>query len=644
MKEYGKKLEGIERKEFDVRHWHHLYEQARMYRSTTGWETAAEEALKIRKNDLPLRDIQGIPKWKGKFYKDNWLWKGVKWLVSMQTGAVPELDVKSYGGLVTPSQDLLEQELNYAHDAFDFTTVYEDALYDRYYPGMGVVRGIWDTRKSNAQYATGTPRVEYVDVMNVYLDPASRQRDKSDMRYMFHEDWVDLNELKRRYPKYKSKMREGVEDNNPYATNRGHVITMQYRKTIPVDKVFIEDRDSGSRAEFLLDEWNDWIAEQRKLPETQELYIQYQAEFRPSPTQDSPLSFEEWLSEGGSLPEKVAMVGAVTSHEDAVFQAIYMPEGNLVLEQPQYIGDRYTYFFLIGYHEPDSAYPFGLAHYMKDLLEVSIVLMTILTVQAVKTYKNEKEIAEESLVNQDQYEEHGYEIGVNPVVREEWKLRHPGERAVNPIPLPQFPRELMILNDQLINAQKTMTGAVDASIGLAQYSGQSGVQVAQLQTASRTYQREDIEAYRRFIKSCVEWLKDSIVEFRNYPHQIQGLDLNDQPGFIDVATDIRNKLDSTNYYVEVTIQESQEVIKQIEREVATNLFDRGLLSPIDYLREIDKPNPEKLVEAAEAYRGEREVLEILRQFPELQQMVAQYAQQAQQQPAPNQNQERGTTA
>lgn len=631
MRDFTDALEKIEKKEFKIDDWTQIYERAKIYRSACGWESAAEDALKIRKNDLPLGNIQGIPNWKGKFYKDNWLWKGVKWLISMQTGAGLEIDLKSFGGLVTPAQDLLEQEVNYAFDAYRFQDACEDALYDKYYTGMGWVRGIWNTRAANANYATGTPRLEYVDCMNVFIDPSSRQRDKSDMRYLFHEDYVDIYELRRRYPKYRNKIQEVIDQKNPEVTNRSRIITLQYRKTVELDKVYIEDRNTGDKQEFLLDEWQEYTAEDAKKPETKALYRQYVDTFAPDPQNEKPLDFQDWLAQGGSLPEKVAIIGALTSEEQAVFQAIYLPDCNIVLEQPQYVGKNFTYNCLIGYHEPDCAYAYGLCHYMKDLLEVSIVLMTILTVQAVKTYKNEKLIQEDSLVNQETYLERGYEIGLNPVVRDEWQRTHPGQKAVENVPLPEFPQALQYLNEQLIQAQKSMTGAVDAAIGLQTYSGQSGIQVAQLQAASRTYQREDLEAYRRFVKQCVEWLKNQVVQFRNYPHQIQGLDMYNKSGLVDVATDITNRLNADNYYVEISIQDNQEVVKQIEREMAMNLFDKGLLAPLDLLNTLDQPNPERTVQEAEKYRGEREILEVIRQFPELQQQIMQYAQMAQQQ-------------
>jgi len=285
-----------------------------------------------------------------------------------------------------------------------------------------------------------------------------------------------------------------------------------------------------------------------------------------------------------------------------------------------------------GYREPDSAYPLGLAHYMKDTLEVSIILMTVLTVMATKTYKHEKLIQENSLVNQEEYQKHGYELGVNPVVKEEWQQNHEGQKAVENMPLPEFPRAIMMLNDSLINAQKTMTGAIDAAIGLASYSGESGIKVAQLQTAARTYQREDIEFFRRYVREIMTWLMDQIIMHRNYPHQIPGLKPDNTRGPVDVATELDNRLDHDEYMIEIRIQDNEEVTRQIELELYQYLVDAGWLEPIEFMRKANVQNPEKKLEAAETYYGDRKYLDLIKGSPEVKQMLDQFVAQMQTQP------------
>lgn len=625
------RLEARERGLFNLQEWHTLFLQAQAYRRSSGWEDAANQAVRIRKNDIPLGDMKAAPGWKGKFYKDNWLWKGIKWLVSMQMGSAVEIDLKSYLDSFTPAGDLLEQEVNWASDLFHIMDSVEECLYDRYYPGMGVVKGVWNTRRVSPHYATGIPQFRYVDVFEIWLDPACKQRDMSDLRYLFHQEWVDIVDLARRYPKWKDKIADLAEPKRGLPLKTTPVITIQYRKIITTDIVILEDRESGVKKEFSLEEWQEYLDES-DTPEAQELYAQ-----------EAPgISYGEWLAQGGALPEKVVMVGPMEVEQDAVFQAMYIPGQDQPLEPPQYVGKSYSYFFLRGYHEPDCAYSYGLAHYMKDLLEVSVILMTVLTISAAKTYKNEKLIQEDSLANQEQYQERGYELGVNPIVKSEWQQTHPGQKAVENVPLPEFPRAIMMLNDQLVNAQKTMTGAIDAAIGLNSYSGQSGIQVAQLQTAARTYQREDIEYFRRFLREIYTWLKDQIVEHRNYPHQIPGLTSDDKRGLVDVATNLENRLDGDEYYVQITIQDNEEVVKQIERQFSTQLHQMGLISSLEFLRRNNEPNPEKKLDEAQTERGEKETLEMIRQHPELQQMIAQAFQQLEnpQQAKPNESEDK----
>jgi len=250
--------------------------------------------------------------------------------------------------------------------------------------------------------------------------------------------------------------------------------------------------------------------------------------------------------------------------------------------------------------------------------------MTILMITAARMHKNEKIIQAGSLVNHDEYIQKGYMLGVNPIVDEAWQAAHPGQKAVEYLELPQFPQALAMMNDYLTNAQKTTSGAVDAAIGLASYSGESGVKVAQLQMASRIYQKEELDGFRRFLISGCEWTKDQIIQFRNYPHKIPGLTDDNNRGLIDVATDNSNRLDADQYYVRVTIQENHETLKQIEREAMMNLNERGYVGGIDLMRSLDIPAPEKKYEAAMDERGEKQYVELIRSNPELMQIIDQF--------------------
>lgn len=611
---YAELHEKTEQQAFDLDYWVRRLETARQHRMSSGWDRNAEEGERIRNNEVPLDGLQAAPDWRGKYYKDNWLWKSIKWLVSMQTGSEIQPEVEGYDYADSMSKDILEQELNLAISRFDLLDVAEDCLYDRYYTGLGVARAIWNTRRVEPMYQTGTPKFQYVSPHNIYLDPACRMKDKEEMRYFFHTEQYDVDELKRRYPKYAKDIDAAQSNTHDRALDVVNVTTVQYKKVITIEKVFLEDQETGMAKEFLLHEWEEFVAETAMNPETPEMYKQ----------SGSDMEYQDWLNAGMFMPEKIVMKGSFESEEPAVFQAIFMEQLRIVLEKPQYVGQKYGYFFLVGYHNPSSAYPLGLAYFMRDMLEASIALMTILMITAARMHKNEKIIQAGSLVNHDEYIQKGYMLGVNPIVDEAWQAAHPGQKAVEYLELPQFPQALAMMNDYLTNAQKTTSGAVDAAIGLASYSGESGVKVAQLQMASRIYQKEELDGFRRFLISGCEWTKDQIIQFRNYPHKIPGLTDDNNRGLIDVATDNSNRLDADQYYVRVTIQENHETLKQIEREAMMNLNERGYVGGIDLMRSLDIPAPEKKYEAAMDERGEKQYVELIRSNPELMQIIDQF--------------------
>lgn len=606
--------EKTEVRAFDLEYWLTRLEIARSYRATCGWDKEATEGNRIRDNDLPLDSVQALPGWQGKYYKHNWLWISIKWLVAMQTGSEIQIEVDGFDYEQNIAKDILEQEINLASSRFDMLEVAEDCLYDRYYLGFGCSRSIWNTKRIEPMYQTGTPKYEYVMPTCIFLDPACRVKDKEEMRYFFHVEQYDIEDLKRRYPMYATEIAAAESNSIDKTLDIVDVVTLQYKKNITVEKIFIEDQDTGMAKEFLLQEWDDYLMQVSADPNTRLVYEQ----------SGSQMEYQDWLANGMFLPEKVVVKGPFESEEPAAFQAIFIEQLRLTLEKPQYVGKKYSYHFLIGYHNPGSAYPHGLAYFMRDMVEASIALMTILMITASRMHKNEKIVQNGALVNHDDYIKNGYKLGVNPIVDEMWQREHPNQKAVEFLPLPEFPQAISIMNDYLTNAQKTTSGAVDAAVGLASYSGESGVKVAQLQMASRIYQKEEFDGFRRFLTSESEWTKDQIIQFRNYPHKLPGLVDDHERGLIDVATDSSNRLDADNYFTRVMIQENQEAMKQIEREAMMNLNERGYVGGIDLMRSLDIAAPEKKFDMAMEERGERQYVEMIRSNPELMQIIDQF--------------------
>lgn len=620
-------LEKREREEFSIQDWNKKFLDAQTFRMTCGWDAKALDALKIRKNELPLGELNSLPGYKGKHYVDNWIWKGIKMLTSMLSGASVDLDVKSYLNENGGSGDLVEMELNWAAKMFRMQEIADPCLWERYFPGMGYLRAVWNSRRITPNYPTGIPQFEPVAPFDVWLDPGTTMPDRSDMRYLFHQKWHDAAYLKRRYPQLKDKIAVQSNEDRTVWTDQVRVITIQYKPIVVQEVIIVEDRHTGKKAEFAFDQWIEMVKEAEGSTEASAAW-QEQAMAKQEKGEPVP-EYEEWLLQGGFLPEMVVINGPIEVEKDVVMQAIYLPDQDIVLQEPQYIGERFSYFILPGIEQPGSPYALGLASYQADTLEEDIIMMTSLVLQTVKMHRNKELIQQNSLVNQEQYQKHGHELNVQPIVSEQWQSDHEGQKAIDPIPVPDFPRALMMLSDRLVQNQKTYSGAVDALMGMQSSSGQSGIQVAQLQTAARTYLREDIESYRRFLQEIATWLKDMIVQYRNFEHQIPGLRQDNTEGMVDIAADMNSRLDLDDYYVEVTLQDNQEVVKQLERDFYKYLVEAGFITPLSFMRKADVPNPEKELRDRQEYDGIQQVVEILRTIPGAQEYLMQYAQQYQ---------------
>ena len=620
-----------ERESFSAEHWNQRFLEAQIYRMSCGWEEKAQAARRIRKNELPLTEMKSLPGYKGKHYVDNWIWKSVKMLTSMLAGASMDLDVKSYLNEDGGPGELVEMELNWAAKMFRMQETADPALIERYFPGMGYIRAVWNTRKITPNYPTGTPIFEPVNSFDIWLDPGIVQPDRSDMRYIFHQKWHDVEYLKKAYPKFGEKIAAQSNEERTVWTNQVRVLTIQYRPIVIDEVVIVEDRNTGKKREFPLHEWMEMVRDAQADANNSSAW-QSQAmerQERGEPVED----YEDWLSQGKFLPEMIHVNGPIEIERDVVMQAIYLPDQSLLLQEPEYVGERFSYFILQGIAQPDSPYAIGLASMQADALEEDIILMTSLVLQAAKMHRNKELIQQNSLVNQEQYQKHGHELNVQPIVSEQWQADHEGTKAVDPIPVPDFPRALMLLSDRLVQNQKTYSGAVDAMMGMQSSSGQSGIQVAQLQTAARTYLRDDIESYRRFLQDMGTWLKDQIVKYRNFEHQIPGLREDNTTGMVDVAKDMHTRLDLDDYYVEVSLQDNQEVVKQIERDFYRYLVERGFITPLSFMRKTDVPNPEKELKDRQEWDGVQEAIEILQTIPGAAEYLTQYAQQYQSQMA-----------
>ncbi|HPM02654.1 MAG TPA: hypothetical protein PK816_10910, partial [Candidatus Cloacimonadota bacterium] len=140
------------------------------------------------------------------------------------------------------------------------------------------------------------------------------------------------------------------------------------------------------------------------------------------------------------------------------------------------------------------------------------------------------------------------------------------------------------------------TGVTDTLQGSPEYAQMSGVAVAQFQTAAKVIHKKDFIHWSRFIQDNVKSLMALIEKYRNYPHQIMGLNDNDITALVDVATDNENELRNANYNIIVQIDENQDAIKQMERDLILRLHQMGLVSDEDVLEKMPFKNIDRLID------------------------------------------------
>lgn len=606
-----------ERATFNVDDWLELYQLAWMSKEATGWNSQALNGSNIKANKFPTKPPEAAPNWKGKFYKDNWIWKGIEWKKSMLTGAETHVELKTMEGTFNPLLEPLQLEVDFAADKFDITQYDDEVISDKEYKGEGWQRLHWNTKKCDAFWRTGQPEFDAIDAEKISIDPATSKRDKSDMQYLFHEEWYHTKTLHYRFPKYAHLLTPTIKDDNAYATRMTKLLIVQYKKKITSYKIFVTHTASGIMAEFPLIYLQSIIRQQAMNPEAVD---EYRSQIESGAT---TLEYSQWLLNEWIMPEGVEMSEPIECEEDTVWQALIYPDMKIALQPPTYVWYDYTYINLPGYKQDKQAMCYGSCYYSSDKLEMTSQLMTSLMIQAAKMYIVKEKIVQGALVNEEDYKTNGHKLGVGPVEKAEWQKQNPGAKSVEVMDQPQFPQVVLMLNDILKEAMQTDSGVIESVQGQQQYSGQPGIAIASLQQASRVFFKGMVLDYAKFTQKKIMWLMDMICRYRNYPHKILGLDENNNEAMIDVATNPFNQLQGKYAAVHVTVVENYEVIKAMEKESDMAFYQMGILPGEALLKNAGKTNAKKLISQAKEERGEKAREEAIAQNPNLAALVEQ---------------------
>ena len=569
-----------EKSKFGLSFWVERYRKSESHRVGT-WDYQARQCSRVRENDIP--DGNKLPNGENMvkhFYKDNFPYKQIKWWVAMLTGSEVSYDLESSSSIRDENTEILECALNMHAYQMDVPRHTQYALYDTYYTGMGYVRRWWDKHDISVSHKTGRPKIEHVESMKMFIDPATQKEDKSDMRFIFHVEKFHWRELAKQYPNLKDELESQSNEHELV-----ELVIVQYRTDVLVDSVFVTDNGQEPVKEWLcpLDECQKFLESGESLPDGMDI----------------------------SMPFKI--------RKTFWYEARFFPALDKVLQYPEYVGESCLYHIFAYESRKGSAYSVGLCYYLLDMLYLNVIMLTSLAQQVFKNQKNEKIIEGDSLLNQDEYLEHGYKLGVNPVTDPVWRDSHPGVDPVKPLPLPEIPRGLELMHNLILQTAKDATGVTDTLEGKSEYSGMSGVAIAQHLTAGKTYHKQEVARYLWWLKDIGKELMYDISKNMQHPHYMNFLDSGNEMGYVKVNDPFENSLtyEPDNVTITCSLTEDVEVLKQLRREMAVQLFQMGIVSGRQVLEYTDFKNPERIWRDAKEEQGVMEIIDFLRDNPQL---------------------------
>ena len=568
------------KRDFKIKYWHEHYKKAKNHRQKT-WDDIAKRCIKIRENKFPENpQLPNYEGYLGKFYKDNIIFKHIKWLTSMLTGSMVAYDLQSMTALRDENTEVLENELNMIASNLAIPQQTASALYDAFYTGMGYVRRWWDTEAVTIANKTGEPRLEHVPAMKIYIDPATSKEDKSDMNYIFHSEKMFWEDLADEYPKlkdefYKKKDFEGLVE----------IITVQFKRTERIDCVTLTD--IGTKPP------KDWIM----------------------PVED----WKEFLNSGEEIEEGVDWSLPYKVKKSFWYEAKFFPDLEYVIKQPQYVGEFCSYHIFNCFKNSESAYDYGICYYMMDIQDINVILLTTLVLMTFKYQKPEKMVVAGSIVDEEQYlKKTSNKIGGVAVIDPSHYKNNPNAKPIDYAPQPDFPQGIMVLNEIMKNGMEDISGVNKTMTGQPQFAIMSGVAVAQHQSMGKIYHKEEQTKYQQFLSNIGRALMYDIAEYRHYAHYIQHLNIDNQQEMV-LVNDPENSpytFEPERTTVTCEIVENLEMMKQLDRELAIQLHSLGLMSGLDVLDKAGINNPNKVYERAKHEQGVNEIIRFLEENPQ----------------------------
>ncbi len=629
------------------------------------WDDQADKGWRIRNNELPLSlNRKNFEKWKDKYFKDNWIFKAIQLKVSYLLGGNVDFNVVKAKSVQTGVYEdsiianVLEDEVRQAHRHNNALLEDIEVLYDFFYTGYGVSRTWFNSRKRDRYWLSGTVVHEHIDSRNVYY--LSRDGLCRDVYAIFYKSSAPTDELKAKYPGVADKLSETQQTGMTRSIhNEDHteIWTCIIRKEIPLYKR--ELRDTINNESYLyttieIEEYKKHLIKQfnQEEPADDNFYVIYSLykERTNTADHDDPERFAQYVISEEFLLDNLKLSKEQFVDEDECWFEINITSDGILLPQKadntkqeettylKYIGENSGFTFIGNIKRNGSQYPFGSAWFSADMLEIKTLLMSSLAMMVMKYNKPQPVYEKGSLENETEWLSGWWRNDIAAVVDPEWRQNNPRQNPFDYVSI-NYDKHTYITLDQLATESiKNQEGAVDSLRGVQQYSGQSGIQTAQLQSTATTYHKTDEMKVYNYMSDIGERYLGLISTYRSFPHNIMTYTPEGDKTIVETNVSPDTTYISSEYNVIPVIEPSPELKKESNKQLAEMLYSKGLMHPLDYMHMLDVDDAEKIYQNSQVYAQLMQIQLLLEQNPQLAQQLMQQAQQPQQQ---NQQQPNG---
>ncbi len=570
------------------------------------WDKQARWGRRVQKFDFSFMDKHfGDKKPTTEVWGVNFIADNIAYSIASAVASDIKISLYSDNGEISKAQMLLEAKLNFSIDKFKVLRKSDQVLWDCEYTGMAYGRMGWNPMDQDGMWFNGKPDYRVIQSEDLWLDPAIKAKDKSDKRFLFYREQFVTKNLRRISPVLSKLVDDhytNIEDETGVKSDRLGIISAYhylYKRTFRITRRAIVNEESPKVKWVFEKEWEDTIKEITKQPEL-------------SPDEfDRYKQMGELLEETAILPEGLRTSLPIDSELDYWFEALFIPELDIVINYPKNIGTKCPVAIKAGNYSSHSAYSFSNAWKMKTPLELSILNMTIQFFDTVKKHKPIISIMPGAIINEKTVRENWG--SPNLIIR--WNLQffkdNPELKPRDCLYAVQFPNSgqmQLLLDEKLQRAadQSQVTPAVTK--GEQPYAGMPAEGIARLQQAAATGSKNSYIEYSEYILQLCEVLKDLLIEYVNYKHKILTVLETGERGMEDINSESDNMLSNAeDSIVTVVLEENSEISKSIKEQklmLAYKTLDemgKPLIMSSDLLRGILPDDAERLLNAKEAF-------------------------------------------